>query len=909
MDGNNVADIDSLENSFSHIAYVTTPASNMANPGDPTPYNRWRWGMIGYDLDDVGGWREDAVDNYSVQVTEGPLYTQIYMKTHINAELPGGAMFSENTMRVYPFHQDYIMEHNLTYNATAHSYGGYTIPRSYYSNDWLDWMQSWNFADNYWSGQSGYLRVGYNDTACSSGNPGPCKFTIANPSWNQPVSTFQTDWMAWCDGSNEEVGIIWNGVFNDDTYSNYGASSYGDMGGFDRENYDAAELNATVYWLISNHGKDGNLTKKVSSYKLNEGNITQGSVDAGFTTISWVKTTNTTNHSRSFFGKAEQVRIETNVTSPPTNYPKVSIYLPNGTVNVSEISMINDTAGIYYYVLNLTDESPVGYWGVKIEGSSAKAFKRNSLFYVGNLWKDVWDNGTFLYNREINITEPNIVERVFEPVDIHINFTGNANENSTRVVFYNGLNYTEIPSQLYNITYSGGYISEANIVFLTTIQKGENRTYYVLWKPSSLTANYTSDINITNVTTGRYQVTNAFFNITLNSTYGGLMQEALSLQGGNSSLSGLTPIEYYPEARIQIPPTTTFTIRDFTTPTVSITEGPIFVDYLVNGSLSGNANYPYNLSMRFFANNPYYIQETNISIQEAKTWEYFYDYYLAWVDGKFTTAAWKNSTGNITTTVLASGNNNDNTNLDINLSWLSVYNTDTGDAMGDIFLERTQTSVNSPVIDLYDDTYDYYQRKIIASSSSISSGSHFYSKIARVLWYGVTNYNTIDDLEDQLNYTMSTSIGTRVAFDTTKPGYSLYNVTPTTPNDNQNVTCYSSWIDNVEMDYVIVEENLTGTFTNHTVSISSGVTGDGNYTVNGTNIQAGTYACKFHGVDTAGNLNLTDYAAVTVSDLTAPSFSNTSNNPTENSSLDPNSTITINATFLEYSTVDKVATY
>jgi len=156
---------------------------------------------------------------------------------------------------------------------------------------------------------------------------------------------------------------------------------------------------------------------------------------------------------------------------------------------------------------------------------------------------------------------------------------------------------------------------------------------------------------------------------------------------------------------------------------------------------------------------------------------------------------------------------------------------------------------------------------------------------------------------------MSTSIGTRVAFDTTKPGYSLYNVTPTTPNDNQNVTCYSSWIDNVEMDYVIVEENLTGTFTNHTVSISSGVTGDGNYTVNGTNIQAGTYACKFHGVDTAGNLNLTDYAAVTVSDLTAPSFSNTSNNPTENSSLDPNSTITINATFLEYSTVDKVATY
>ena len=907
IDGNNVVDIDSTENSFSQISYISTPASNMANPGDPTPYNRWRWGMIGYDLDDVGGWREDAVDNYTVQVSGGPLYIQVYMKNHINAQLPGGAMYTENTMRVYPINKDYLFEHNLTYDSSAHSYGGYIIPRSYYTNDWLDWMQSWNFADDYWSGQAGYLRVGYDNTACSASNPGPCKFTIASPSWNQPVSSFNTNWMAWCDGSTEEVGIIWNGIFNGDTYSNYGASGYGELGGFDRETYTNETLNATVYWLISNNGEDGNLTNKISNYKLNTDLISQGSLDAGFTSIIWIKTMNTSNSLGSFFSKNSKIRIETNVTSPGTGFPKLTVYYPNGSTSVDQAAMINSSSTIYYYDYNLTGEEPTGYYDVKIEGSSAKSLTRTSLFYIGNTWPDQWNSGAYHYSKSLNITEPAISDRIFEPIDININFTNNAHNDSIRIILFDGTNYTEIPSQIYNITRaSNGLVDSSNVIFLSSLSKNKNKTYYIVWRTNSFPANYTTDLNYTNNNiTELYQISNSFYNLSINKSFGGLLQETQNRLGSRTSLSGIHPMEYYPESRINIPPATTFSVREFTGPTITIETGPVFIDMKINGSLSGNTNYPYNFTYRFFSNTPYYLKESNLTALEAKTWNYFYDNYLGWADEKFTNAAFKNTTGNITTRSLAAGNNNDTTTLDADIYWLGAYNSNTGDAMGDIFLARNQTIQNTPQIDLYDDTYEYYQRAVISNSQDISSGYSFYNKIARMIWYGGNTYESIDSISSQLSNPITYLTGTQVAYDTTPPSYNLYNFTPSNPSDNINITCYSFWTDNLEMDYVLIEENTSGTHQNHTVSISS-VSGSGNYTINASITNAGIYSCRFHGFDSAGNSNSTPFIDINITDSTAPNFQNMSNNPNTNSSLDPNSTITINSTFLEYSTVDSV---
>ncbi|MFH2028659.1 MAG: NEW3 domain-containing protein, partial [Nanoarchaeota archaeon] len=879
----------------------------MANPGDPSPYDRWRWGMIGYDLDDVGGWREDAVDNYTVQVSGGPLYIQVYMKNHINAQLPGGAMYTENTMRIYPINKDYLFEHNLTYDSSAHSYGGYIIPRSYYTNDWLDWMQSWNFADDYWSGQAGYLRVGYDNTACSAANPGPCKFTIASPSWNQPVSSFNTNWMAWCDGSNEEVGIIWNGIFNGDTYSNYGASSYGELGGFDRETYTNETLNATLYWLISNNGEDGNLTNKISNYKLNTDIISQGSLDAGFTSIIWIKTINTSNSLGSFFSKNSKIRIETNVTSPGTGFPKLTIYYPNGSTSVDQLTMINSSSTIYYYDYNLTGEEPTGYYDVKIEGSSAKYLTRTSLFYVGNTWPDQWNSGAYHYSKSLNITEPGISDRILEPVDVNVNFTNNAHNDSIRIVLFDGTNYTEIPSQIYNIsTAANGLVDAANVVFLSSLSKNENKTYYIVWRTNSLPANYSTDLNYTNNNiTGFYQISNAFYNLSINKSFGGLLQDAQNRLGSRTTLSGIHPMEYYPEARINIPPATTFSVREFTDPTITLETGPVFIDMKINGSLSGNINYPYNFTYRFFSNTPYYLKENNITALETKTWNYIYDNYLGWVDEKFTNSAYKNTTGNITTSSLAAGDNTDITDLDADISWLAVYNSNTGDAMGDIFLARNQTTQNTPKIDLYDDTYEYYQRAIISASQSISSGSSFYNKIARMIWYGGNTYESIDTISNQLFSPILYQTGTQVAYDTTSPSYNFYNFTPSNPSDDINITCYSFWTDNLEMDYVLVEENTTGIHQNHTASISS-VSGSGNYTINANVTNAGIYACRFHGFDSAGNTNSTPFININITDSTAPNFQNTTNVPSTNSSLDPNVTITINSSFLEYSTVDTV---
>ncbi|MFC1705027.1 LamG domain-containing protein, partial [Nanoarchaeota archaeon] len=170
---------------------------------------------------------------------------------------------------------------------------------------------------------------------------------------------------------------------------------------------------------------------------------------------------------------------------------------------------------------------------------------------------------------------------------------------------------------------------------------------------------------------------------------------------------------------------------------------------------------------------------------------------------------------------------------------------------------------------------------------------------SKTLWNAtITPSEAIHNIIFYANDTSSnknTGISDTIVFtyDITAPTFSAANITPTTVNDNSSVTCYSSWSDNVQLSIGVVEENSTGTFVNHTVSLS-GTSNDVNYTISEANLTVGSVTCRFYANDTTGNLNSTSIS-FTVNDATPPGFNNISYVPSTEDGLDLNVMVNITA--------------
>ena len=141
-------------------------------------------------------------------------------------------------------------------------------------------------------------------------------------------------------------------------------------------------------------------------------------------------------------------------------------------------------------------------------------------------------------------------------------------------------------------------------------------------------------------------------------------------------------------------------------------------------------------------------------------------------------------------------------------------------------------------------------------------------------------------------------------YDTTAPQFSSASYTPSTVNDNASVTCYSSWTDNVQLSIGIVGENSTGTFVNHTISLS-GTSNDVNYTISSSSLAPGDVTCTFYANDTTGNLNSTS-VSFTVNDATPPSITDINYSPSTEAELDLNARINITANVTDNYNVSSV---
>jgi len=620
------------------------------------------------------------------------------------------------------------------------------------------------------------------------------------------------------------------------------------------------------------------------------------------------------------FAENQTVRIKANISGcfyKGIYYPKITIYYPNGTIAINQKNMtnesvlLNNTPIIYYYnyTINVSD---VGFWDVKIEGVSGEATKED-VFYTGQIWNDSWHNRsgtTFPFRLKINISDPDIIDRRWEVIDQWINFSYKAHNNSIRVCYYNGTHMIEIPSQYYNSTINAdGTFNSANIVFMTSLERNTNRTFYVYYSKYNLgPPNYVTDLYPQNQT-NNYIFNNSKYNITNTKNHGGVITYAKCIEGTNTNIGGYESFELGAAIHWL---TSSAAISSVSDPEyVTFTRGPLFSKLEVSSRYkSGGAAY-YNLSYIYYAHNPYYIEEINTTTQLSDSWDHYNDFEFIPDDGIFTNVSWKNSTGTYTYPV-TTGNGPDYTDL-TGIEWIIFYNNNTGNTYGDIFLEREYADLTTPTFYFYD-TADYeLYRRTIAQSYSPDAGDYFYAKKAGIIWNGFTYIKEFNETYYRITNPVNvTTNQTSETYDTEHPLYSentnYLNYTPQNPTDTQNITCFSFWTDNLGIDHVTLIENSTGTNITHTNvfdATKGNLSGWANYTMNANNIIPGNITCIFIAYDIASLTNITNFTFY-VLDATKPIITNISYFPNTTADLDPNVDINITVNVTDTGIMDKV---
>jgi hypothetical protein len=108
--------------------------------------------------------------------------------------------------------------------------------------------------------------------------------------------------------------------------------------------------------------------------------------------------------------------------------------------------------------------------------------------------------------------------------------------------------------------------------------------------------------------------------------------------------------------------------------------------------------------------------------------------------------------------------------------------------------------------------------------------------------------------------------------DSLSPRYS--SISAPSVNQGQDVNCSIVWNDGFALNSVLIGENSSGSFENHTIALTSN--GTASYIIVGSKLaNAGSYGCQFYATDVAGNTNSTS-TTFSVNDVTAPTVTVTS---------------------------------
>ncbi|RLJ04641.1 MAG: hypothetical protein DRP18_04460, partial [Candidatus Aenigmatarchaeota archaeon] len=219
-------------------------------------------------------------------------------------------------------------------------------------------------------------------------------------------------------------------------------------------------------------------------------------------------------------GYGLNVTISANVTdSEGIDTVKITIVYPNG----STVNDVMTNASSSYYEYNFTDTWLLGVynftiWANDTEGNTNQtdtqhftlkfygktrietdypSYDPNTLVKLKSVFSDWW-NPTFLYRKNITVSETSGTSRNNAPVNITIHFPpGHAYNGSLRLVNSSG---TTHPYYIQDYSLNGNFYTAATIFFNATVQANSQETYYLYYTNDSV--GYVSYSEITGNTQG-----------------------------------------------------------------------------------------------------------------------------------------------------------------------------------------------------------------------------------------------------------------------------------------------------------------------------------------------------------------------------------------------------------------------
>jgi hypothetical protein len=606
---------------------------------------------------------------------------------------------------------------------------------------------------------------------------------------------------------------------------------------------------------------------------------------------------------RTFFAGNQTVKLE--VEGGYAEKPEAKIFDPNGSEIVS--AEMQNNSGVFEY--NYSVNGSRGWYRVEI-GS----FEWEKAFYRGEAWKDNFtdaDGNIYTFRRELNVSEPGNQDRWSYPVDEHVDFNYDPERESVRVVSWNGSRMLEIPSQIYNS--SQGEISSGNVVFLSSLENGEKRTYYILSAKEDYSKDY-SGLN-TSGDSGRVEIRNSFYNATFRESTGGLLSELRAKLGRNQELQGQEPMDFYPELEIGL---SSYSARVDSTSKIETEKGPLMTEVEASGNLNDQDRYPYSVECRAYLKNSYQVCEKNLTSKSSgsDTWDSLVLNGLVVEDGKFTWAGYEDSSGTVNTEDLSEGSGSGVSLQDAH--WIGFHNNESGDAVAEIFLERDFAATNNPGFSIEDSSSnDFYSQKVIDGGATVSENDYFYTKTARTVYNGLKKTEKPENLYDSLKNPPNIQKGSEITNDDEKPVYTTSG--NLSSNSTSNLTVFSLWEDDTFLQEYSVnisgpgaEGANTTLYENDSVPVREGGSFTNsswvNVTLDSSEFNSGRIYANITVQDVSGKSN-TSFFSFNASDTSPPEFKEVEIHPSSNSSVDPGEEIEVSANLTEYSSISDVKLY
>ena len=596
-----------------------------------------------------------------------------------------------------------------------------------------------------------------------------------------------------------------------------------------------------------------------------------------------------------YFANGSIVNITTSTSF--TGTPAIIIRNPSGIAQVNGDSL-SGTDGSYYY--HYTINSSVGWYNVTITGSTT--FTDSYLFYMGGTWQSNFTDASgnaFPFRRQLNVSEPSAVARRWEALDLPINSSQGANETSFRLVLEQNGTLIEIPSQFYGYNFSGpsGRIDSARLVFIDSFAKGQNKTYYYYYSYSAVTApNYSADLSYANSSANAFQ--NKQFAVNATDSKGGTLTEFASKYSGVNLNGSSTPMH---APQVVFPPLN-FSADRVTSPTISLSNGSVFARYTASGDATF---FTYTMNYTFFLNAPYFLLDVNITPNVNLEMDY-YDAYLYAAKARFNNLTFRNDSGVYNQTLAASGDGTLLSNL-TGVKWLALTKTTDANGLAMVVVNNSSTRTISQSAFYAGDVSANYLFNRSLYNGTMATTDYFYSRNAYLI-YDPNDLELVNDTYTAFANPVSSSFGGEEQFSVSPPNYTNANYTPyPSPNDTDNVTCFSFWESLVNLFNYTVSFNSSNYSINVTQSLSSQTTWV-NFTANSTDLQAGNASCNITVYDGLGNSNYT-FINFTVGDRKAPLFTSIANSPSATADLDPNVTINVSVNLTEFTNVSTVILY